>query len=97
MLIHELLNKDPDIVPQEPPLIILDIKSDGFMEKNGKDTKQTRQISRIVNFVRNGETFKIHKIDWCEGGIQLADISTKNVGENNLNITMKYIMVRLDN
>ena len=27
MLIHELLNKDPDIVPEEAPVIILDITS----------------------------------------------------------------------
>ena len=26
MLIHELLNKDPDIVPEESPLIVLDSK-----------------------------------------------------------------------
>ena len=23
----------------------------------------------------------MNKIDWCEGGLQLADIGTKNVGE----------------
>ena len=28
MLIHELLNKDPDIVPEEDPLIVLDSKYD---------------------------------------------------------------------
>ena len=39
----------------------------------------------------------MHKIDWCEGGLQLADITTKNVGENYLNPIIKYIMVRLDN
>ena len=39
----------------------------------------------------------MHKIDWCEGGIQLADIATKNFSENYLNLRMKYIMVRLDN
>ena len=39
----------------------------------------------------------MHKIDWCGGGLQLADIVTNNVGENYLNIRMKYIMVRLDN
>ena len=39
----------------------------------------------------------MHKIDWCEGGMQLEDIATKNVGENYLNPRMKYIMVRLDN
>ena len=27
MLIHELLNKDPDIVPEEAPLIVLGSKS----------------------------------------------------------------------
>ena len=39
----------------------------------------------------------MHKIDWCEGGLQLVYIVTNNVGENNLNLRMKYIMVRLDN
>ena len=39
----------------------------------------------------------MRKIYWCGGRLQLADISTKNAGENNLNTVMKYIMVRLDN
>ena len=39
----------------------------------------------------------MHKIDWCEGGLKLADIATKNVGEPDLTARMKYIMVRLDN
>ena len=39
----------------------------------------------------------MHKIDWCEGGLKLVDIATKNVGEDDLNSRMKYIMVRLDN
>ena len=46
MLVHELLNEDPDMVPEEAPLIVLDSKSDIFMAKNGKDTKHTRQIAR---------------------------------------------------
>ena len=54
MLIRELLNKDPDIVPEEGPIIILDSKSAKFMSKNGKDTNHTRHISRRVHFVRNG-------------------------------------------
>ena len=54
-------------------------------------------ISRRLHFVRNGEKWKIHKIYWCEGDLKLEDISTKNVGENDLNIRMKYIMVSLDN
>ena len=37
MLIHELLKKDPDIVPEETPLIFLDSKSAMCMAKNGKD------------------------------------------------------------
>ena len=39
----------------------------------------------------------MHKIGWCEGGLQLAYIVTKNVDENDLNPRIKYIMVRLDN
>ena len=50
------------------------------MDKNGKDAKHTRQIPRIVHFVRNGEKFKTHKIDWCEVSMELADIATKNDG-----------------
>ena len=44
MLIHELLNKDPYIVSEEAPLIVLDSKYDMCMAKNGKDTKHTRHI-----------------------------------------------------
>ena len=54
MLIHELLNKDPDIVPEESPLIVLDSKSDMFMAKNVKDSKHTEHISRRMHFVMNG-------------------------------------------
>ena len=76
------LNKDTDIVPEEAPLILLDSKSAMCMANNGKDTKQNRHISRRMNFVRNGENCKMQKIDWCEGGLQLADIATKNFGEH---------------
>ena len=55
MLINEFLNKDPDIVPEEDPLIVLDSKSAMCMAKNGKDTKHTIHIARIMHFVRNGE------------------------------------------
>ena len=44
MLIHELLNKDPDIVPEVAPLILLDIKSAMCMAKNGKYTKHNIHI-----------------------------------------------------
>ena len=39
----------------------------------------------------------MRKIDWCEGGLQLADIATNNFGEPDLTPRMKYIMVRLYN
>ena len=55
MLIHELWNKDKDIIPEEAPLIILNIKYAVCMANYGKDTKHTRQIYRRVNLVRNGE------------------------------------------
>ena len=64
MLIHELLNKDPDIVLEETPIIVLDIKYTMCMAKNGKDSKHTRNIARRMHFVRNGEKCKMHKIYW---------------------------------
>ena len=96
-LIHELLNKYSDTVPEEASLIVLDNRSAMCMAKNGKDIKHTRNIARIMYLVRNGEKCKMHNIDWSEGGLQLADIYTKKVGENDLTPIMKYIMVRLDN
>ena len=67
MIIYELLNKYTDIVLEEAPIIILDRKSAVCMSKNGKDTKQTMRINRRVNFARNGEKYKSHKIGWCGG------------------------------
>ena len=55
ILIHELLNKYPDIVPEEAPLIVFDSKSSICMANNGKDTKHIRHIARRMHFVRNGE------------------------------------------
>ena len=97
MFICEFLNKDPDIFPEEAPLFVLDSKYAMCMAQNVKDTKHTRHIERRMNFVRNGEKFKMHKIDWCEGGLQLADISTNKVSEPDLTPRMKYIMVRMKN
>ena len=68
-----------------------------YMAKNGKDTKHIRHIARIMHLVRNGEKGNMHKIYWCEGGLQLADIGTRNVSEPDLTPRMKYIMVRLEN
>ena len=65
MLIHEFLNKDPDVVPEEAPLIALDIKSAMYMVNNGKNTKHTRHISRRIHLVKNEEKCEMHNIDWC--------------------------------
>ena len=54
ILIHELLNKDPYIVPEEAYLVVLEIKYAMCMDKNGKDTKHTKHIARKINFVRDG-------------------------------------------
>ena len=67
------------------------------MDKNGKNNKHTRHITRRINFVRNGEKCKMHKIFCCEGGMNLEDIVTKNVSEPDLTPRMKYIMARLEN
>ena len=46
ILIHELLNKDTDIVTESAILIIFYSKSTVCMDKNGKDTKNTIYIAR---------------------------------------------------
>ena len=78
-------------------MIVLDGKPAMCMDKNGKDTKHTRYIARRIRFLRNGEKCKMHKIYWCEGGLQFEDIGTKNVSEPDITPRMKYIMVRLEN
>ena len=55
MLNNELLNKDPDVVPKQVPLIILDSKSAVCMDNNGKGIKHTRHISGRIYIVINGE------------------------------------------
>ena len=61
MLVHESLNQDPDMVPKEAPLIVLDSKTFMCMAKNGKYTKHTKHIAIILNFVRNKEKSKMNK------------------------------------
>ena len=97
MLVRELLHEDPEMVPKEAHLIVLVSKYAMCMASNGKDAKHTRHISRRMHFLRNGEKCKMHKIDWCEVVLQLADIDTNNVSEPDLTPRMKYIMVILEN
>ena len=39
----------------------------------------------------------MHKIDWCDRGLKLADIAAKNAVDHDLKPVMKYIMVIIDN
>ena len=50
MLVHEFLNEDTDMVPKEAPLVVLGNKSNMCIANNGKDTKHTRHIARIIHF-----------------------------------------------
>ena len=96
MLIHKLLKKDPDIVPEEAPVIFLDIKYAMCMSKNSKDNKHTRHIVRKMRCLRNGKKFKMHKIDRCEVSLKFSNIADTNVGEPDVTPGKKYIMVRHD-
>ena len=55
MLIHKLLNKEPDIVTEEAPLIVLNGNSSMCMTNNSENTKRTRHTASTMHFVRNGE------------------------------------------
>ena len=57
-------------------MIVFNSKYSMCMANNGKYTKHTRHISIIVHFLRDGEKWKMHRIDWCAGGLQLAYIAT---------------------
>ena len=39
----------------------------------------------------------MYKVVWCEVGLKLAYIGTKNVREDEMNPRLRYTMVRLDN
>ena len=53
MLILQAFKKDPDIVPEESPIIILDNKYAVFVSINGKYIDHTRHNDRRVKSVRN--------------------------------------------
>ena len=62
IIIHGFFNKDPDIVSEEYPLIILYRKSALCMGNNGNDTNHKRHISRRVKNFINGDKFKMYNI-----------------------------------
>ena len=55
------------------------------MYNNCKDNKHTIHISTRMHFVRYSEECNLHKKLWCEGGLQLVDIGTNNVREDEMN------------
>ena len=97
MLNIEFSNKYPYVVPEQAPLIILYNKEAIYMDNNGKETKHTRHITRRMHFVRNDEECNFHKTVWCEGGLQLEEIGTKNIKEDELNLRLGYEKVRIYN
>ena len=42
------------------------------------------------------ENANLHKTVWCEVGIKLEDIGTRNVRDDELNPRLEYSMVRLE-
>ena len=61
-------------------------------------TQNTQYIlSEECILVKNGEECNLHKTLWCEGGLQLSDIGTNNVRDDELNPRISYDMVILDN
>ena len=48
MINNELLNKYPNVFPEQAHMIILDSKSAIYMDKNDKDTEHTRNINEAV-------------------------------------------------
>ena len=85
------------MVLKQTPIIILDRKSAICMAKNGNDTKHTRHIFIIMQFVRNYEDYNFHNTVWHKGGLQLADIRTNNFREDEYNPILGYAMVGLEN
>ena len=73
------MNKDSDEIPEKAPLIILYSRSAMFMDITVKDTKCTRQISKIMHFVKNGKDWNLYNAVRCEVGMQLEYIVTNNV------------------
>ena len=94
---NELMKKDTYVFPKQALLIILNINSAVCMVNYGKNIKHTRRISRKKYFVINGKEYNLHKTMWCQGGLKLVDIVTKNVREDELNPRFGYIMVRIAN
>ena len=86
---NELLNKVPDVVPEQATKIILNRKWALCISNNGKDTKQTIQISRRTHSVRNVEDCNMQNTLWCEVCLKLSDIGTKNIRKDKFNTRLR--------
>ena len=67
------------------------------MAKSGNDTKHTRHITRMMYFEINGEECNMKKIVCCEEGLNLSEIGTTNVREDEMNPRLGYTTIRLEN
>ena len=84
------------MVSEQALIIIFYGREAVCMENNGKDIKHTRHVSKIMQLVRNSQELNLHKTVWCEVGLQLADIGTNNVREDELNPILRYAMLILE-
>ena len=83
-VIHEMNGTRPD-TPLSIPFLC-DSESALIIGKNNKDTKRTRHIQRIIHYVRDGiasGAFQGHKI---EGESNPADVGTKNLAKDALDV-----------
>ena len=55
IIINSLTNKETYVAQEQSPEIILDSRQSLCMAKNGKSTKHSRNVSRRICLVRNGE------------------------------------------
>ena len=62
-----------------------------------RTSTHTRHLSRRIHLVINSKECNLHKTVWCEEGLKLADIGTKNVREEEFNPGLGYSIVILDN
>ena len=96
MLSNEFLIKDPYVVLEQAPLMILEGKLALCMANKGNDIKHTIIIDIRMHFVRNVEECNFHNTVWCWGGLKFAEIGTENVSKYELNTILVYAIVRLD-
>ena len=94
MLLNELRLRDPDAATFPIP-VVLDSRSAQAMGNSFRDTKHTRHIARRYHYVRTGAQEGHWVLHWCEAGLQLADVGTKNLPGRDLQPRLGYIQVEV--